>query len=411
MDWYWLGGGRVAVLSVIALLVAPVAALAQSRQMKRPTPVPPGFVGMMMDGPLWPTTMPGVKLAAQLNRMARAGVENVRVTFDWAQVQPYGSWAQLRQAAPSRARAFTNVGGIPTDFHSLDELVRLAARRRMTILPVLIDAPSWDATPAKGLVVGIPARLGPYARFARALVHRYGPHGTFWSADRSIPYAPIRMWQIWNEPDVSVFWPQQPFAASYVRLLAAAHAAIKAADPSAKVVLAGLTGFSWLDLGHIYAIRGARRLFDVVGVHAYTKLPAGVITILTNVRRVMDANGDGRKPMLADEIGWPASLLTPDGVSIRTVTTQAGDARNVNAILPLLGRNRARLKLLGFDYYTWASTDVENTLQSFSFYGLLRYSAGELRTEPALEAFARGALKLEACRKKASVATRCLRPG
>ncbi len=102
-----------------------------------------------------------------------------------------------------------------------------------------------------------------------ALVERYEPDGTFWQTHH--PKVPIRMWQIWNEPNLKVFWDKQPFQRSYVSLLRAAHSAIKQADPNAKVVLASMPNFSWKQLAGIYKIHGARKLFDVVGVHPYTK--------------------------------------------------------------------------------------------------------------------------------------------
>ena len=111
----------------------------------------------------------------------------------------------------------------------------------MTVLPLVLYAPAWDA--AKNRTgYSIPKRPGPYADFLAALVKRYGPHGTFWSG-RSGARVPIRSWRIWNEPNLGYSWPQ-PFARGYVSL-SSDHAAIKRADPGAKVVLGGLTNFAW----------------------------------------------------------------------------------------------------------------------------------------------------------------------
>ncbi len=411
MDRRGLGIWKPAIFIVVALLVVPAVALGRARKATRPTPVPPGFVGMVLDGPVWPTTEPGIDLGTQLDQMVGDGVEGLRMTFDWAAAQPYGSWTELERAAPANAGAFTNIGGVPTNFGPFDNVVGLAAQRGLTVLPVILDAPAWDAKHPPGVIVGIPARDGPYASFVKALVQRYGPHGTFWSANPGIPKVPIRMWQIWNEPNIPAFWFKQPFARSYVALLRAAHAAIKATDPGAKVVLAGLPNYSWVALSKIYAIRGARNLFDVVAVHPYTKLPEGVITILTRVREAMDQNGDARMPMLADEVSWPSSKgKTFHNVGYDFATTEAGQARNLAVLLPMLGRERKQLGLVGFYYYTWATTEIRNGL-AFDFAGLLRYSSGKLVAKPALAAFRRTALALESCRQKASIATRCARPG
>ena len=84
---------------------------------------------------------------------------------------------------------------------------------------------------------------------------------------------PIREWQIWNEPNQPVFnWSDQPFAADYVALLRDAGAAIKAVDPGAKIVLAGLVGTSWTALQTVYQA-GGKSLFDVVAIHPFTLDP------------------------------------------------------------------------------------------------------------------------------------------
>ena len=88
--------------------------------------------------------------------------------------------------------------------------------------------------------------------------------------------------------------------------------------------------------------------------------------------------------------------------------TEAGQARNVGKLLPLLGRERAALHLLGFYYYTWAG-DERHDAQSFDFAGLLRFKKGRFLSKPAFFVFRRDALALERCRKKGSVATSCAR--
>src|SRR5947209_2082111 len=349
-------------------LFGPPSGSARTRHAARH--VPQGFVGMVVDEPVWPD--PFINLPAQLDAMATSGVQSVRSTFDWANMQPYKSWKQVPRA---ERRAFTNVGGLPTSFFSSDQLVGQAAQRGITVLPVILDAPSWDAKRWKGGILKVPRANGPYAAFAKALVRRYGPRGTFW-AHRSGIHEPIRAWQIWNEPTILAFWPPKQYPGRYETLLKAAHDAIKGADPHAKIVLAGLPNYSWFDLSHLYRIRGARSLFDEVAVHPYTKSPQGVLTILGYVRQVMAQNGDARKPLIADEISWPSSLgKTTHNVGYDFATTESGQAKNVSTMLPLLVRNRTRLGLAAFYYYDWAGMDRRNYL-AFDFAGLMHLGAG-----------------------------------
>lgn len=400
--------GLLAAIVCLLVLVGAASTSARVHKAKKQAAVPPGFVGMVVDGPLYPDAAPGLDMSSQLDSMVGAGVQSLRLAFDWGSVQPYKDDAAV---PPADKDEFTDVGGVPTKWSGLDQVVGLAAQRRLTILPLVLDAPKWDGIADKRSIVERPKSVGPYANFVKALVQRYGPHGSFWSQYSGIPKLPIRMWQIWNEPNIRAFWSQQPhYAASYVALLKAAHAAIKRADPGAKVILAGFPNFSWVALQRIYGIKGARSLFDVVAVHPYTKDPQGVITILTKVRQVMKAAGDGRKPMIADEISWPSSRgKTPHNNGFDFATTEAGQARNIATVLPLLARDRRALHLSAFYYYSWIGNERHNA-QAFEFAGLVRYHAGRLTSKPALKAFTTAALALERCRKKAAVATRCAKP-
>jgi hypothetical protein len=275
-----------------------------------------------------------------------------------------------------------------------------------------MNAPSWDGHSFPYGDIAVPRSPGPYAAFVKALVMRYGPHGTFWQANPQIPRVPVRMWQVWNEPNVYAFWPQspRPWYLTYVTLLRAAHAAIKQADPRAKVVLAGLPNYSWLDLAKIEK-HGGRKLFDVAAVHPYTRRPQGVIEIIGFVRRVLDRYGGSNKPILADEISWPSARGTgAEGVGFDIVTTEAGQAAKIAKMLPLLARDRRRLGLAGFDYYDWASQGIPAN-GAFDYAGLFRFSGSdyEFSPKPAYYAFRRAALAMEGCRAKGALATECLR--
>lgn len=388
----------VGILCGCALAV-PGAASAQ------PSPaVPAGFVGVNVDGPLFPFTAPGVDVSAQMDTMVAAGVETLRVVFDWSYAQPYKRMADVPADQQSE---FVDEGGIPTRWGNLDEFIALAAAHGLKVMPTVLYTPSWDASPHP-FRYSNPRQVGPYANFLTDLVRRYGPHGTFWKT--TSPAVPIRAWQIWNEPNINVYWTKQPFQKSYAQLLGASHTAIKRLDPGAQVVLAGLPNQSWTQLAKLYQVRGAKKLFDAVALHPYTKDPQGVITILQRARQVMNLNGDARKPIIADEISWPSSLgQTPHNTGFDFATTQAGQARKIAQVLPLLVKNRVALNLSGFYYYTWAGPDDRNGL-AFDFAGLLHFNAAThtFKAKPAFSAFQKAALAMEHCRKKGTVATVCV---
>jgi polysaccharide biosynthesis protein PslG len=325
-------------------------------------PVSGPLIGVMFDGP---ALAPSVDLGQQLDRAVANGAESIRLVVDWSRMQP------------------TAEG--PIRFADLDSVAAAAAARGLTLLPVVERTPSWDAlTPGDS---GSPPRdAAPFGVLLTALVKRYGPAGDFWTAHPNVPRVPIRMWQIWNEPHFTSYWSQQPFAPGYVKLLATAHGAIKAADPGAKVVLAGLADFSWQYLAQIYRVPGARGLFDIVALHPYTGQPQGVITIMQRARAVMNAHGDAAKPIL---------------------TTEPGQAARLAALTLLLEANRARLGLMGFYWYTWMGNETPRPHPyGFDFAGLEKWVSGQVTAKPALAVFRRSALRLERCTGKAS-ATRC----
>ena len=374
------------VLAVAVTMVAPGVAAGRLPG----TPVPRGFVGMNIDGPML-NAQDGVTLPSQFGLMRSRGVQNIRAVFSWSVAQPYASWAQV---PASQSGGFVNgAGGVPTDFAGTDQIVAAAAANGMTVLPTVIGAPSWDAGPRTVLGLARPRDNQPYGWYFSTLIGRYGPHGSFWSQHPDLPRRPIRMWEAWNEPNLSQFWPTRPWAPSYVALLRVAHAAIKKADSGAKVVLASLPNYSWRLLLTIYRVPGARRLFDVVDVHAYTKQPAGVIQILGFVRTSMKLGRDSNKQMIAGEVGW---LSTGRQQSRRYdfETTEAGQARNARALLPLLAANRRSLRLLGFYWYTWMGDEYQ-AADPFNFSGLLSFHSGQVRAKPALAAFGQVARKIE----------------
>jgi hypothetical protein len=365
--------------------------------------VGPAFVGVDVDGPMLDPSS-GLDLSHEFTTMVANGIGTVRVAFNWAAAQPYQSWTDVPIADRSQ---FTQTGRVPTSFTQTDRLVGLAAQHGMTVLPTVLYAPRWDAIRQRHRLA-FPAVTAPFAGYLTALIGRYGPQGSYWSANPGVPRTPIRAWQIWNEENLSRYW-RQPFVSGYVALLRAAHRAIKRADPGAKVVLGALTNSAWIPLRQIYEVRGARHLFDLASVNAFTKQPANVIRYLRLVRGVMDHFNDHKKPLLATEVSWP-SAQGKTTVHFDWDTTEAGQARNISRVLPMLSADRRRLGLNGFYYYTWIGREWPGA-PDFNFAGLERLTrSGAVSPKPALTAFGRAALALEHCRRRSSDARRCAQP-
>jgi hypothetical protein len=340
--------------------------------------VPHGWLGVVADGPLTAAANP---FDAEWDLMTANGVETVRTAFYWSEAQP-------------RADA--------TDWSAYDPVVAAAARRRLSVVPIVHRTPSWAAA-RPGDIASPPRDPATYAAFLTALVARYGPSGSFWAEHPELPRMPVRDWQIWNEPNLTRYWTRQPFARSYVRLLRAAHAAIRAADPGARVVLAGLPNESWTALRSVYRA-GGRGAFDVVALHPYTGKPRNVVRLVEFARREMRRARDRLRPVWITELSWPAAKgRTKNTPGFET--DDRGQAHRLADGLERLAKARRRLKIDKVIWYTWLSR--EGSVNSFDWSGLRRLRRGRLVTAPALGAFRRTARRLQGCAKRAGDASAC----
>ena len=365
-------GIGVAVL-LAALLLAPSADARRS--------VPQGFVGMNWDGHGSASDSPAVQGRA-LGQMASAGAESVRVAFSWAAAQPEENG--------------------PFNFTRTDAVVAAGSTRGVSILPVVILAPKWarqgqtDQYPFTP-----PIDDQRYAAYLTALIGRYGPHGSFWDENPSLPRRPIRAWQIWNEPHLQYQWtiPEgQDWAPGYRDLLMAAHAAVKQADPGAQVVLGGLSNDSWHYLQRLY-IDGAGDYFDVAAIHPYTRTPAGVVELVRRFRVVMRRYGDASKPVWVTELGLPASKGRSSSKS-PLQTSDTGMARFLRDSFRQLAKARSRpgRRVARAYWYSWSTPYSGRDI--FGYSGLFRQrGSGNPVARLAHRVFVRVARELEGCRK------------
>ncbi|MDX6669149.1 MAG: polysaccharide biosynthesis protein PslG [Solirubrobacteraceae bacterium] len=395
------------LLIALALAFALGGANASAKSAGPKRQVPPGFMGAVSDGPL---DNPAIGLDGEYRLMVRTGVESIRVAFYWDVAQPYATSADV---PPDQRARFRDAGGVPTDFAQSDRLVLAAARQGLSVLPVVLLAPVW-ARKHPEREWSPPSRPDTYARFVQALVRRYGPRGSFWAEHRRLTKIPIRDWQIWNEPNGPRFWDDEPpyggvpnaaYQRPYIDLLHAAHDAIKAADPRARVVIAGFFGQSWYVLGFLYDFdRKVRRYFDVAAIHPFTAQPENVKFIVRSTRAVMNANGDRRKPLFLTEMSWPSAAGRPNqGFGFEV--SESEQAKRLRAAYSLLVSGHPRFGVERIFWYTWASYD--RAPETFSFAGLRRWNGRRLVSKPAFSAFRSTALALEGCPRGKRSVSRC----
>jgi hypothetical protein len=367
-------------------LLAPAAASAR---------VPSGWLGVNF-GPEY-TAQHG-SVDAELKRIASAGGQTVRLAVYWSAMQPYSRAADVPAADRGR---FRDAGGIPTDFTGLDRLAAAAAKRRVALLPVVLDAPLWAAAPDP-TPIARPRDPAEYARFVAMLARRYGTGGTFWAAHRAVRL-PIRSWQVWNEVSNSWYWGPT-WETEYPRLLRAAYDALKAADAHATVLMAGLNTSgggaahpqtSWNVMDRLYAqldAQGLGRPFDVGAVHIYTARVPDAVRVVEETRNVMKRHGDGR-PLRVTELAWPASqgrLKQP----FFAATTDRGMAKRLEQGIRMLAARRRALGIAGVDWFQWVSAYTGND-DTFRYSGLRRARGSRIEDRPAMAAFRRVARSLK----------------
>ena len=168
------------------------------------------------------------------------------------------------------------------------------------------------------------------------------------------PSLPIRSWQIWNEPNLGIYWCNRPNPREYASMLRVVGKAIKSEDPGAKIVTAGLPDSKLksampLDkfISRLYKARG-KRYFDTLAINGYATNNAQLSELLHRVRRHMNRKRDRRAGIWITEIGWGDG-----GPPHRYNVGSAGQAARIANSFRLFGKLGRKLRLRGVVYYSW----------------------------------------------------------
>ena len=301
----------VGLLAPVALAAVCLALLAPSASAAPPA----GFlVG----------TQSGNPTETDMNRVRQADIPVFRAQITWASVEP--------KAPPS-----TNRRKHTYDWDRYDRMFESAASNEVRIVPVLLGSPSWASMDTRWLPLrGKPGyadwKRQAFYDFAKAAAKRYGSTGEFWTERRAelgigTPGAlRVRHWQIWNEPNLKNYWwndPDTGSAAEYAQLLRSTAPALKAGDPNAVVVAAGLPWSSYATMTppqFIEKMFAARATADIVAIHPYGKTPDSVMTGVRAARTSLNKYRP-KSPIWLTEFGWASS--GPDSTFKVSPATQA----------------------------------------------------------------------------------------
>jgi len=301
-------------LDGLTVVKAPAVPKAAARPAAAPRPTPPGFFGY------------GIQIDPGADRGAAIGAIK-GLGFNWVKFQL--PWKHFE-------------GGGPGQRNWPDDVVGDLNGNGLNILASIVKAPDWARPGNTNLAVeGPPADPGAYASFVGEFAARYCGR--------------VQAIEVWNEQNLWYEWGGEALdAARYVRLLAAAYRAIKAACPSMIVVSgaptptgatppAAIRDTTYLE--QMYRA-GLRNYSDAIGVHpsgygnppdvTFQQWQAGKYGQASHVsdpsfyfrntmeqyRNIMVKYGDGNKRLWPTEFGWASTNSPVAGYEYATYNSE-----------------------------------------------------------------------------------------
>jgi arabinogalactan endo-1,4-beta-galactosidase len=238
----------------------------------------------------------------EIEMLEDAGVGWVRANASWIMLEPNG-------------KGRIDQGALADYDYAID---RARAAGLKVLMPVSDGVPYWaSADPDKYVDsdgkrhwkrLYQPADMADYGDIVHFVAEHFG--------DR------VDTYEIWNEPNHPWFWASGPDPAAYVPMLKAGYQAVKSVDPTATVLLGGLSKSDYRFLEGVYEAGGGP-YFDAVAVHPYTggvdptwawngsevgespdRLSWKSFPAIQEVKATMDANGDQDKQVWLTEFGY-----------------------------------------------------------------------------------------------------------
>lgn len=227
------------------------------------------------------------------------------------------------------------------EWNEPDRLLKMIGDLDLQVIARVDNQPVWARSDKVFPADGPPDKLQDFADFLNAVAKRYKGQ--------------IQAYEIWNEPNLAREWGgKAPSSKDYVALLKVAYEAVKAADPDATVISAGLaptTAGAPVAMPDVEFVKGmyqagGAKYFDMLGVHgAGYKAPpdmspdavgddptynhgekgAGRIYCfrhVEDVRQVMVDNGDAAKRVAVLEFGWTTDPRPDSPYKWHAVTEQ-----------------------------------------------------------------------------------------
>ena len=304
----------------------------------------------------------GPALQGRLDTLDRMGAKLVRYTVNW------------RQIAAKKPRKATNPNDPAYDWANADAVLNGLHARKIDVLVTLYGAPAW-ANGGRG-PNGVPTSKWSLSAFALAVARRY-------------PW--IRMWEVWNEPNLRSFLSPNAPSLYVGRLLNPTVAVLHAAGAGNRVA-GGATsprptpsGLS--PVAFMRGMHAAHARLDAYSHHPYPvtryerpngffrntcRYCKGVLTLANLPVLLKEVRRDfGAKRIWLTEYGYQTNPPERSGVS-RSVQAQyvaeaalrAKNARFVDVLIHFMVRDEPRLAGWQSGFFTAAGV-VKPALNSF----------------------------------------------
>lgn len=218
----------------------------------------------------------------EVEMIAAAGFKWVRMDFMWAETE--------------RKRG-------EYDFSAYDRLMTALEAQKIRALFILDYGNSlYNAEPPR-----TDEARAAFAKWAAAAVKHFAGRGC--------------VWEMWNEPNHTLFWKPRPDAAEYIALAKATAAALREAAPGEPFIGPGTSGidFSFIEA---CAKAGLLEVWDAVSVHPYRQsAPETVAADYAQLRELITRYAPAGKtiPIISSE--WGYSTLYP-GLSAKDEATR-----------------------------------------------------------------------------------------
>ncbi len=286
--------------------------------------------------------MDSASMEAMLDRVQAAGFKMIRDECYWSEVE--------------------KTRGVFEFPRQIDNYIQAAKRRGIDVL-LILDYNNPLYAPHAGAAVTTDSNRAAFARYSQETVKRYVPLG-------------VLHYEIWNEPNIPIFWDPTPNPGDYAKLLQIAYPAIKAIDPRVTVIGCATSPaegnpapfIDWLTFINGVFQNGGGNFMDAVSFHSYHVDQRPEVNFFRDIQKLQAIVGMER-PLWLTEIGYPTNLGWPN-ISLETQANYA-------ARLFLLGKAVPQLKLISYYDLKNDGQDAGNAEHNF---GVLQYN---LQPKPA----------------------------